>query len=201
MLHIKQIKSNNAHHMAPIIEIPDDKTKYVSMDHVKRVNNLNVEGNIAENWRRFKINYDIFEEAAGLSNKDESIRVASFLNAIRDEEAVDLFHTFGLSDQERKQYKKVRAAFESFCTQKKRVLYERFVFFSRNQMENEPFDSFLVDIKKLSKTCEFGDQAESLISDRIVLGSNNNRLQARLLERDELKFKDAMEICKAAEIS
>lgn len=68
-------------------------------------------------------------------------------------------------------------AFDDFCKPKKRVVYERFLFFLRNQRENEPFDNFLVDVKRLANTCDFGDQKESLMRDRIVIGTSNRKVQ------------------------
>lgn len=37
------------------------------------------------------------------------------------------------------------------------------LFFKRIQKLNEPFDEFLVDLKKLSQTCKFKTQTASLI--------------------------------------
>lgn len=171
----------------------------IIMDFIKPVNCLVLNGNVSENWRKFIQNFEIFLEAADLLKKSDSRKVAVFLNAI-GEEGLELFQTFNLDEDERKCYKDVVAAFENFCVPKKRIVYERFLFFSRIQKDGEPFDNFLVDIKKLSKACDFGEQQTSLMRDRIVLGINNKRLQEKLLEKD-VDFERAVEMCRAAEIS
>ena len=43
----------------------------------------------------------------------------------------------------------------------------------------------------LASTCEFGDQTESLIKDRIVLGIKEMSLQERLLREDNISLKKA----------
>ncbi|XP_037813721.1 uncharacterized protein LOC119604894 [Lucilia sericata] len=173
--------------------------KHIKMDFVKPVSSLIIEGNVAENWRKFKQNFEIFLEAADLSGEPDQRKVAVLLNAV-GEDGLELFQTFNLSSENKKKYQEVLAAFENFCVPEKRIVYERFLFFSRNQKDGEPFDNFLVDIKRLSKSCDFGEQQTSLMRDRIVLGINNKRLQEKLLEKD-VDFENAIEICRAAEIS
>lgn len=192
----EKIKSEKLNSETIIIEKPKVKVK---MEHVKQVNNLNLNGNLADNWKRFRKNFEIFLEAAGLSEENDSKKVAVLLNAI-GEDGVELYETFALSKENKKKYNEVINAFEDFCIPKKRIVYERFLFFTRNQEENEPFDSFLMDIKRLSKTCDFGNQNDSLLRDRIVLGTNNRKLQEKMLEM-EVTLEKAVELGKAAEIT
>lgn len=48
------------------------------MDYIRKVDLLNLDGNISENWRVFKQNFDIFAIAAELSKKTEAVRIAFF---------------------------------------------------------------------------------------------------------------------------
>lgn len=164
------------------------------MDYIKKVKNLSLNGNLSENWRRFKQNYDIFEEAAGIKTKPESIRIASFLNTI-GEKAVEIFNGFDLSVEDRKDFAKIQNAFEKHCMAKKPILLERFQFFSRRQNDNETLKSFLADLVKLAATCEFTEQETSLVRDQFVLGILNKELQADLLLlEDKLNYDKIVEL-------
>ncbi|KAG4074982.1 hypothetical protein HA402_014561 [Bradysia odoriphaga] len=166
----------------------------MEMDYVKKVNNLCLVGNLSENWRRFKQNYDIFEEAAGIQSQPENKRIASFLNTI-GEEALELYNTFDLSAKDRKSFAKIRNAFEKHCTTKKRVVYERFKFFSHRQSETESLKSFLSDLTKMAASCEFKDQESSLIRDQFLMGILNKEMQAELLTfEDDLNFDKIVEL-------
>lgn len=173
------------------------RNKKTKMEFVKKVDDLSFDGNLAENWRSFKKAYDIFELAADVVKKKDESRIAIFLNAA-GKEAQDLLDTLPLTDEEKKSYKNVVDAYEAFCIPKKNVVYERFVFYSRNQKEGEAFDNFLVDIKKLFKTCEFGDHKDDMIRDRIVMGITDKRIQEKMLKED-IDLKKVVEWCRATE--
>lgn len=135
-----------------------------------------MDGNLAENWKRFDRNFQNFLIAAGRDRRSDRMKIATFLNAI-GEEALEVYDTFTLSDEQRQNYDEVIRAFEEFCKPKTNEVYERFVFYKRNQAHGEPFDIFLMDIKRLVKSCNFGDNEEEMLRDRIVLGVNDNNIQ------------------------
>lgn len=62
---------------------------------------LSLEGNISENWRKFKQASEIFIKASKNLTAEEEVKVAIFLNLVR-EEAVELFNTFTLTEQQKK---------------------------------------------------------------------------------------------------
>lgn len=168
------------------------------MDFIKRVEELKLDGNLCENWRRFKRNYAIFSSAAGVDDKDDKVKVNTFLNAVGPE-AVEIFDTFEMTNQERLVYATVVAKFEEFCKPRKNTVYERFVFYQRVQRDGEPFDTFLMDIKRLVRTCEFGATENEMLRDRIVLGVADKKLQKRLLETSTLTYDIAVEKARANE--
>ena len=49
------------------------------------------------------------------------------------------------------------------------------------QQPGECFDDFLADLRKLVRTCEFGELRDSLIRDRIVIGIRDEPTRRRLL--------------------
>lgn len=57
----------------------------------------------------------------------------------------------------------------------------------------------MTELKLLAKGCNFENQEESLIRDRIVLGTNDAALQERLLRVPELQLATPVNRCRAAE--
>ncbi|KAB0790508.1 hypothetical protein PPYR_15094 [Photinus pyralis] len=170
------------------------------MELYKIPNNLSLQGNLAENWRKFKQSFKIFMKATGKDAKDGETKVAIFLNII-GEEAVEVFNTMFISDDDRKDIDKVIEAFEGYCLPKTNVVYERFVFHKRNQCEGESFEQFLTDLTKLASTCDFKTLNEEMIRDRVVLGVQDLNLQEKLLRTEGLTLQKTVEICKAFEIT
>lgn len=181
---------------------PPKAVRYITkrtMDYIKKVDELNLDGsNVSENWRVFWQNYQIFATAAGVDKMAEPVRVAIFLNAIGPA-AVEVFNAFNLTTEQKSKYDEVTKAFENFCKPKKNEVYESFLFFNRNQSSGEPFDNFLMALKKMVRNCGFGDQEDRMIRDRIVMGTCNKALQKKLLEKDDLDLHKAIEICRATE--
>lgn len=167
-------------------------------DHVKPVEALELTGNLSENWRRFKRNYEIFEVATGVSTKEEPIKISTFLNAVGPE-TVDIFDTLGLTALQKQSYTEVTKALETFCRARKNTVYERYLFYKRDQKDGESFDSFLMDLKKLVRSCEFGEATDEMMRDRIVMGITDKSLQTKLLETANLTYDMAIEKGRAAE--
>lgn len=182
---------------------PPKRIKYVyynrNMDFVKKVDELNLTtGNLAENWKIFWRNFEIFATAIELAKKDEKVQVAIFLNAAGKEAADTFENVIQLTEAERMKYKSVVKSFEEFCTGKTNEVYESFLFHKRDQKENEPFDNFLMEVTKLVKRCGFTDE-NRMVRDRIVLGTNDKHLQKKLLEIEGLTLQKAINTARAAE--
>lgn len=182
-----------------VIKVPCEIVK-VNMDYVKKVNNLILEGNCAENWKKFKQNYDIFEVAAEIDIKSEPIRIATFLNTIGPE-ALEVYNAFDLTADNRKKLVKIFEAFEQFCEGRVNETYERFNFFQRKQKDGEPFNDFLMNIRKLVKSCGFGELSASLLKDQIVRGVCSESTRQDLLKMKDLDYTKAVDLCRACESS
>lgn len=167
-------------------------------DYLRPVEKLRMEGNMSENWRRFERSFGIFLTASGISEKSEQTKINTFLNAIGDD-ALDWFDTFPLTAAQRGSYNEITKVFSEFCKRKKNTIYERFMFKQRHQKEGEPFDSFVIDLKKLVKDCEYADKESEMLRDQIVLGISDKKLQLRLLETSDLTYDTAVLKCRSNE--
>jgi len=65
--------------------------------------------------------------------------------------------------ENRKKLDPIIAAFENFCVDAVNVTYERYVFNCRAQESGERFETFLGEVRRLARSCEFGAVVESMI--------------------------------------
>lgn len=144
----------------------------------------------------------LFLEASGGYEKTDNTQVAMLLSCIGDE-GLDLYNTFAFTEEEDKSKQKLQIIldkFEAHCAPKKNIVFERFVFNNINQKEGQAFDSFLTELRKAVKSCEY-PQEESMIRDRVVVGISDKNTQERLLREPKLDLQKAIEFCKAVETS
>ncbi|KAK9746395.1 hypothetical protein QE152_g6190 [Popillia japonica] len=95
----ESLKINNKEEVR--ISKKNEATKATSKQF-KPPRKLDVEGDIRGNWNKFKQAYQIFITTTNRKNTEKEIKAAIFLHLI-GEEAVDLFNTFNLTADEKKE--------------------------------------------------------------------------------------------------
>ena len=120
---------------------------------------LSFEGNLAENWRRWIQQFRLYLSATGSDKKAEKVQ-CSIILTVAGEDAVEVFNTF--TETEEDKIEPLIEKFRSYCTPKKNITFERHVFNTRCQESDESIDSYVTALKKLAKSCEFGDLQDSL---------------------------------------
>ena len=76
---------------------------------------------------------------------------------------------------------KVLEHFEHYCEPRKNTIYERYLFFSREQESGEPIDKYATVLRNMADSCELQELKDSLICDRIVFGIADNNVRKHLL--------------------
>ena len=110
------------------------------MDKLNPPETLNFDGNIADNWRRWKQRFKIFSLASGLSKKDTKVQAATFLH-VAGMDALEVFNTFVWeSDDDKSKVDKITEKFDEYCKPCKNVTWERHKFNTRNQQVGESVD-------------------------------------------------------------
>lgn len=69
-----------------------------------------------------------------------------------------------------------------YCKPRKNIVYDRFKFFSRSQMNSESIYKYVTEIKILATPCEFGEEQQNLLRDRLVLGIQDKMYKNAYLE-------------------
>ena len=69
--------------------------------------------------------------------------------------------------------------------------------------ESQPIMDFIVELKRKAELCDFGDQKESLICDKIINGVEDERCTERLLDipDNELTLKKVCHVCRQVELT
>ena len=76
---------------------------------------------------------------------------------------------------------------------------ERFKFFKRVQHDDEEVADYVAELRRLGKTCNFGDYLDTALRDQLVCGLKDQKTQKELLCVQGLTLAVAIERSRAAE--
>lgn len=164
---------------------------------------LSIDKDIVQNFEYFVKSWHNYTVACGMdqwSDSDENKKVHTLLTAI-GEKAMNKYNHFNLSENDKQTCEKVIKAIRNFLKGKKNVIYERAVFNSTCQHEEESFDEYLIKLQELIETCEYGAFRDDLLRDRIVIGIKNRDIRKKLLTKPDLTLEQTIDICKIDEVT
>ncbi|XP_039870493.1 uncharacterized protein LOC120723214 [Simochromis diagramma] len=157
-----------------------------------------LQGNLSENWRRFRQRFELYLAATGGASKPPKVQSSLFLH-VAGEEAVEVYNTFTFAENgDEHKLMKIMEKFEEYCNPKKNITYERYKFFTCVQGDM-PISQYITELKLRAKSCEFGQLQESLIRDRVVCGITSDAMRERLLREDDITLEKVVQLCIAAE--
>ena len=168
---------------------------------------MSIKGDVVENWRDFETSWDYYTIATDLRSKETTDAgkeiVAATLCTVMGPESKKIMNSLpSLTDADKKNPKRIIEELRKYFVPQRNVLYERFVFNSATQKPSETVDEYVVRLRQLANSCEFGDLKDSLIRDRIVIGTSDENGRERLLrERPVPNLDKVVESLRAAEIS
>jgi hypothetical protein len=157
-------------------------------------------GNVAETWRKWRNQFKVYFDACELSKKEGATQCAIFLHAAGPE-AMEVAETFQWAEgEDPKDVRQLMAKFETHCEPQKNIVFERYQFWSRGQHDGESVDTWITELRKMAKRCEFTEE-ESMLRDKMVFGVRDVAMKERLLREPKLTLARALELCRAAEAS
>lgn len=137
-------------------------------DGFRRPEPLIFDENVAENWRIFEREYDIFIAAAHADKTDKT--KAYILLNIAGPDAIERERSFMYAAEVRNEAGAVirpaesredpeclKRKFREICNPQNNRTMERHRFHSRNQKQGESIESFISDLRIKAKSCNFGD--------------------------------------------
>ena len=159
---------------------------------------LEMKGNLAQNWKKWKQIWDSFEIASRMTEQADKYRVATFITCIGPD-ALEVYNGLPFEEDDKSKISKVIELMQKYCIGQTNVIYERYRFNNRVQEEGESIDSYTTSLRALAQTCNFATFTDELIRDRIVCGIRDNGVTKRLLQEPKLTLTRCLDICRATE--
>lgn len=159
---------------------------------------MNTKGNLAENWKYFKKSWNNYKLATGLDKKANNVVLAT-LYTILGREANQIAENLEVTDPTDPD--SLIEALSNYFEPQKNTIFERYLFNTAVQEDNESIDQYLNRLRKLAATCEYGTLTSELIRDRLVIGISEHGIRSRLLREKTLTLDSAVNIVRAAERS
>ena len=151
------------------------------------------------NWTLFRQIWDNYEISSQLLMQNARCRTATLLTCFTPS-ALKIYNSIDFKNEtERTNIDVVLQKMAEVCKGFVNITYERYVFNTRSQGPDEPITDYYSALLHLSKTCAFGDLAESLIRDRIIVGLNSSAIRKRLLLEKELTLAKCLDIARSVE--
>ena len=90
--------------------------------------------------------------------------------------------------------------FEEYCIPRENTIYQRFLFFTRDQPESETIDQYLTELRQIAANCDFESiTPDQLLRDRLVTSTRNAKVREDLLKEKKLTLEKVVDIARAAE--
>ena len=161
---------------------------------------MDVKGDLLSNWTFVKDQWEDYEVATGLREKSKNVRVAT-LRSVMDRDCLRILKNLEITDDDRKDPAKCIKALESYFKPTQNEIYERYMFYSCDQGPNENVDQWVNRLRQLSKSCNFEAMTDSLLRDRVVLGTKDKAARARMFREKAVNLNEAVDMLRASEVA
>ena len=104
-----------------------------------------------------------------------------------------------ISDDDKKDYDKVIAKFDSYFQVQKNVIFERARFNRRYQKQDEFVEQFITCLYQLSENCAYGKLRDEVIRDWMVVGILDEAMLQKLQLDADLTLESAKKMVKQRE--
>lgn len=98
-------------------------------------------------------------------------------------------------------YDELKKSLKEYFDPKRNIIGERFAFHRRQQRSDESVGDYIIEIKTLSQTCEFGDFLDEALRDKLIFGAHDAAIQRKLANTKELTFDSACTTAKLMEMT
>jgi len=164
-------------------------------------------GNVAQNYRDSAEQLQWFLEGTESTEKGDNAKIGIMLSYV-GKEAREIYKTLPwVTAGDESKFQKVLEAFQNYCSPRKNIIYERYIFWSLQQEEGESIDAYLTRLQVKIDSCEYSKEGwpaavrQELTRDKFVFGLIDDSLKERLLLEASLTLSKAVEIAQRSESS
>ena len=130
---------------------------------------------------------------------DDALRVPSLLSMLGSKTYALLRNLVAPDKPADKTFAEINQVLTGHLSPKPLLIAERFRFHKRNQEQDETVAQYFAMLKKLAEHCNFGQNLNDTLRDRLVCGMRNENIQKRLLAEANLSHTRAIELATAME--
>ena len=160
---------------------------------------LPANGNLPEQWARFKKQFEQFLDASEKSGVSYKAKIAILLCTIGDK-GNHIYENFVFEANEQPTLDDVLAKYEQFCKPRISVFAARHHFLTMKQ-NNLTIDEFLTAMKNQVRYCAFGELKDDMVLHALTLGLDNDRTRRSLFKTQKLTLDKAVNLCRLTEDS
>lgn len=149
----------------------------------------------------FEVYLERFEVFAAANDIAEDKKLPLFLTAIGEKAYVTLRSLLLPKAPAKASFTEVVDVLKKHYAPKRSLVTERYRFHQRKQEPHETVADFIVEVKKLAATCEFGAFLTEALRDRLVAGIRTEGVRCRLLAMpdEEVTWERACSVAMAME--
>ena len=160
-------------------------------------------GDAELNWKEFKEAYTDYVVATKINKEEKPVQSAT-LKTVMGAECRKVLRNLKLTDDKLKDPAEIIKALDDKFLQTHIILFERYQFYLATQQPNQSVEQFFDCLRQLVIPCQFGDQEEDMLRDRLVLGTKDHEARARLFrqkQKEVCNLKSAIETLKISKVT
>lgn len=155
-----------------------------------------------DTWNAFKIRLEAFFEGNDLiDTTSEKKRRALLISALSTRTITVLSSRCVPQKLNELTYSEVVQLLNDHFDPKPNEIAQSYKFFTRNQLPEESVTDFIVAVRRVADSCNFGQALDRMLRDRIVCGLRNPDIRRTLLARSSLTLKEAEEVALSSELA
>ena len=151
-----------------------------------------------DDWPKWIKRFEQYRVVSGLSKDSETRQVSTLLYCLGDE-AEDVLSSTNISEEDKVNYSKVLEKLNGFFKVRKNVILERAKFNRRYQLPGESAEQYITTLYRLVENCQYGELAQEMIRDRLVVGISDKALSEQLCTHADLTLEKAKTMIRQCE--
>ena len=152
----------------------------------------------ANDWETYVARLEQFLEANGIANDK---KVATLLTLIGGPTFQLLNNLVSPDNPKDKNLNELKDALKQHFSPAPLEIAERYRFHKRDQASGETVATYLAELRRLARYCNFGASLDTYLRDRLTCGLKNEGVIKKLLQEKNLTLQKAVEIASAMEIA
>ncbi|KAL3227630.1 hypothetical protein MRX96_024053 [Rhipicephalus microplus] len=122
----------------------------------------------ASEWPAWVQELDDYRFASGLNERTQEAQVYTLFYTM-GRQALNIFRTFKLSEEQSKDYEVVKKRFDAYFITTRNLVFKSACFHRRHQAASESVDQYVTVLHTLADKCDYGMMEERIILDRFVV--------------------------------